>query len=207
MDMKHEDTMVRQIEENLTNNMNDNLFLTGRTVENNKISVKNNNSYNRAEEVKNSGEERPDYPLFSNDYIINSTGLTRAEYIREAREACLRQLSATQLYGRPYDVNYMEADSVSNEQLNHKRAKVMKMFHNGAYEDNKKREENTVQEVGAYRSLIIRSVLAIVLFLSIFAFDKFDLKIGNVTNKTIQEYVTGNDALQDLENILVTWLK
>lgn len=212
MDTKNEDTIVRQIEKNLSNNINDNLFLAGRTVdngrtaaENNRIEVRGNNALYKPEQTF---EELPqDYPLVSNDYISNAPGMTRAEYIRQAREACLRQMSNAQIYSRPYDVNYLDTETVQNEQVNEKKVKARNPFHNGTQEDNKTSEENPVQELNAYHSLIIRCVLAIVLFLCIFAFDKFDFKAGVLTNSKIQEFVTGNDAFEDLENILVTWLK
>ena len=36
MDTKNEDTMVRQIEKNLSNHIDENLFLSGRVIENKK---------------------------------------------------------------------------------------------------------------------------------------------------------------------------
>ena len=88
MDNKNEDTLVRQIEENLSNQINEN------------------------------------YPLFTNDYINNTPiTLSRAEYIRQAREACLRQLSNAQVYSRPYDVNYMDTETLNPEQNTNKKQK------------------------------------------------------------------------------------
>lgn len=207
MDTPSEDTIVRQIEKNLSDNMNDNLFLTGRVIESNKQTVRNRYTSDKSEEIPVSKEADRDYPLVSYDYISNSPGLSRAEYIRQAREACLRQLSAVQIYSKPYDVNYMETDTPADEQLNQKKAKVMKLFHNNLEEENTQKKENTVRDLLSYRSLILRSVCAIALFLSIFLVDKFNVVIGKFSYGMIQEYVTGNDALTHLENILVTWLK
>jgi hypothetical protein len=208
VDTKSEDTIVRQIEKNLSNNINENLFLSGRLIENSKTPAKSNGALEAVRESKDTGNDNPDYPLVSYDHITNTPTLSRAEYIRQAREACLRQLSNTQVYSRPYDVNYMDTEARDSEQLNKKKAKVMKLFHNEAEEEEASAlEENTPQELASYRSLIIRSVCAIVLFLSIFLIDKFDIKIGNLTQKMIQDYVTGNDTLKQLEDILVTWLK
>jgi hypothetical protein len=43
--------------------------------------------------------------------------------------------------------------------------------------------------------------------LTIFILDKFKITIGMLTPDVVKEYVTGNDTLQEIENILVTWLK
>lgn len=240
MDTKNEDTMVRQIEKNLSNNLNDSLFLTGKAYDSSRPPAKNstvinwsentntlkatsggkgtdtsksngimrNNKPTKISENENSEREaNQEYPLVSNDYISNIPGISRAEYIRQARESCLRQLSSIQIYSKPYDVNYMDSETASDEQLNQKKAKAMKLFQNNEEEENSKPKENTILEFASYRSLIIRSACAIVLFLGIFAFDKFNFKVGDFSNSTIQEYVMDNDALQELEDMIVTWLK
>jgi hypothetical protein len=205
MDNKIEDTMVRQIEKNLSNNINENLFLTGRLYEDSKLPGKNNSAYDIPDKTTRVDSDE-NYPLVSYEYISNSDGISRAEYIRQAREACLRQLSATQLYSRPYDVNYMEPDTQSSELMINKKAKEMKLFRDEVALANHT-EENTPQEIASFRSLIIRTVCAIVLFLSIFLLDKFEVKIGDFSHKIIQEYVTGKDALEVIQDKLVTWLK
>jgi hypothetical protein len=83
----------------------------------------------------------------------------------------------------------------------------MRLFHDGFQESASAKEENTPQEIAAFRALIIRTVCAIVLFLFIFVVDKFEISIGKITPGKIQEYVTGNDSLQELEDIIVTWIK
>jgi hypothetical protein len=208
MDTPSEDTMVRQIEKKLSDHMNENLFLTGRSYENNPVGTDKNALIKNSEQAVISEANR-DYPLVSNEYISNSPGISRAEYIRQAREACLRQISSIQIYSRPYEVNYMEMEATPEEQLNQKKAKVMKMFHVDEGEEEKASLEagNKVRDVLSYRSLIIRSVCAIVLFLSIFLLEKFNIEVGSFSHHMIKEYVTGNDALKQLESILVTWLK
>lgn len=210
MDAKSEDTMVRQIEKNLTNNINENLFLSGRAASGSSLAVGNSTSFDKASEEMYPDEE-PDtgYPLVSYDYITKSPGLTRAEYIRQAREACLRQLSLQQVYSRPYDVNYMEheAETKQEEQPDQRNEKVISLYQNEEAEEKITEEYNKVHEVAAYRSLIIRSICAILLFLCIFAVDKFHIKIGDLTDTMIKDYVIGNDALKNLENFLVSWLK
>lgn len=217
MDTKSEDTMIRQIEKNLSNNVNDDLFHTGRIVESNKPIVKSRNSLIKLEDINRKTEKAEDteegapnkleLPLVSNENLNYAPRISRAEYIRQAREACLRQLSSVQLYSKPYEVNYMDSEPEEPEQTKNKKAKLTKLFGNEAEEENSATEENTPQELAAYRSLIIRSVCAIAIFLCVFIIDKFKLSIGNISYSMIEEYVTGKDTLQVLEDILVTWLK
>ena len=207
MDSKVEDKIVRQIEKNLSNNINESLFLTGRVYEKDNNKAIGISTFNSPETISNSAEMQEDNPAVSFEYINQSpTNLSRAEYIRQAREACLRQISSIQISARAYEVNYPEADLQSTEQLNRKKTKAMRLFQEGSIAEDVLPEENTPQEIASFRYLIIRTICAIVLFLSIFIFDKFDFKVGNFTPKVIQEYVTGNDSLQDLEDLLVTWL-
>lgn len=207
MDSKNEDTMVRQIEKNLSNNINDDLFLTGRMIEGRNSVLGKNQMIAMDNDVITADTANQDYPLVSNDYISHSGSLTRAEYIRQAREACLRQLSAVQIYSRPYDSNYLDAETESNDQLNQKKARVMKLFKNDTVEEAEQSDTKPASMLKVYRFVIIRFVCAILLFASIFMIDKFNVKIGKVSNNTIKEYVMGNDALKNLENIIVTWLK
>ena len=207
MDSKVEDKIVRQIEKNLSNNINESLFLTGRVYEKDNNKAIGISTFNSPETISNSAEMQEDNPAVSFEYINQSpTNLSRAEYIRQARDACLRQISSIQISARAYEVNYPEADLQSTEQLNRKKTKAMRLFQEGSIAEDVLPEENTPQEIASFRYLIIRTICAIVLFLSIFIFDKFDFKVGNFTPKVIQEYVTGNDSLQDLEDLLVTWL-
>lgn len=209
MDTKNEDKIVRQIEKSLSNNMNENLFLTGSVFGNNKTMEPSSTAIVAKDEKKDKEIENSDYPLISYDYTSESpTTMSRAEYIRQAREACLRQLSNTQVYSRAYDVNYMEAEAVVSEQMNQintKKEKTLKLFQEDT--GTKPTVQDSPQEIASFRSLIIRTVCAVVLFITVFIFDKFELSIGNLTHNIIQEYVTGNDTLQQLENIIVTWLK
>ena len=205
MDIQNEDTMVRQIEKNLSNNINENLFLTGRVFDKGKLPAVVRAAEEKPGDKKSSMASEQEYPLVSNDYISDSQiTVSRAEYIRQAREACLRQLSDSQVYCRPYDANYMETDTQGPDQ-NQRKSRMLGLFN--AYDNAAAHEENSPQELAAYHSLIIRMACAIVLFLFIFIIDKFDIEIGNLTPDMIQEYVTANDTFQALEDKLVTWLK
>ncbi len=207
MDTKNEDTMVKQIEKNLSDNINENLFVKNRTMDSSQPLLQNH--YNADQPVASYQEDAADlyYPLVSTEYISgNSAGVSRAEYIRQAREACLRQLSSIQLYSRPYDVNYIEPEPVTDNTENLK-AKGMKWFHNDALQEKALQKHNTKQDSISFRFLIIRSICAILLFVCVCMLNKMEWKIGNFTNQTIQEYVTGNDALQGLENFILALLK
>jgi hypothetical protein len=183
MNKNVEDKMVQQIEKNLSNHID--------------------------ESLKTPAEEQP---IVSFDYS-NPISITRAEYIRQAREACLRQLSEVQSTARAYDSYYLEPlpNNAGTPEAGQVRPKGL--FRDGyGYVSNKAEdvdlnEEDTRKEQAAFRFLILRMVCAIVLFLAIFIFDRFDLKIGAFTPDKIQEYVTGKDNLKELEEMLVTWLK
>ncbi len=184
MDKKVEDKMVQQIEKNLSNHIN--------------------------ESLKVSAEEQP---IISFDYS-NPISISRAEYIRQAREACLRQLSEVQSTARAYDSYYLEPLQKNVELPETKQVRPRGLFRDGiGYTGNHpedmamNEEEASINEITAFRFLIIRMVCAIVLFLAIFLFDRFDLKIGAFTPDKVQEYVTGKDTLKELEVKLVTLLK
>lgn len=183
MNKSVEDKMVQQIEKSLSDHINDSF--------------------------KVHAEEQP---IISFDYS-NPISISRAEYIRQAREACLRQLSEVQSTARAYDSYYLEPlqkNAVTPEAgvVRHKGLFRDGLGYSGNNAENPEmNEEITWKEQAAFRFLIIRMVCAIVLFLVIFMFDKFDLKIGAFTPDKVQEYVTGKDSLKELEEKLVTWLK
>lgn len=222
MDTNMEDKMVRQIEKNLSNNINENLFLTGRVFEKKETKDSENSIRNlqsttvvRSQDLKLPEDiEKQEKLLNDNykssydyDYSYLTPGMSRAEYIRQAREACLRQLSSAGQYSsRTYDTPITDTEDTPSEQLKRKTTNAMKLFHDDIRRDTT-REEPTPQELASFRSLIIRTVCAIVIFLSIFIIDKFNIKIGGFTKEVVQEFVTGNDTLKTLEDIVVSWLK
>lgn len=183
MDKKVEDNMVQQIEKNLSNHIDETLLIPSK-----------------------------EQPIISFDYS-NPISISRAEYIRQAREACLRQLSEVQSTARAYDSYYLEPLSANTVAPEAGQARHKGLFRDGfGYVGNKAvdielEEELTGKEQAAFRFLIIRMVCAIVLFLMIFAFDKLNVKIGAFTPDKIQEYVTGKDNLKELEEMFVTWMK
>jgi len=103
--------------------------------------------------------------------------LTRAELINQARQACLRQMNTTNVTGR------------------------VKGFKDTA------ETESRPEEIASYRYLIIRTVCAVVIFISIFIIDRIKLDWGTFSYETIRHYVTGNNHLKALEELIASWLK
>lgn len=203
MDSKYEDNMLSQIEKNLSNNINDNLFLTGKVFDSSRLTE--NTYLQEQEQASDSGV--CDYPLVSNEHISDMTiPLSRAEYIKQAREACLRQLSNSRVYARPYELDYTDMDTSSPDIIADRKDEHWKPFSDNISKKGAG-DDASPQELAAFRSLIIRTICAVIIFISIFIIDKFDFKIGSLTNSKIQEYITGNDTLKALEDIFVTWLK
>ena len=208
MDKKVEDKMVKQIEKNLSNNLNESLFLTGRLYDNEQLADRLLLVGTKEDLPQVSMSQ--DQPIVSFDYS-NPESISRAEYIRQARESCLRQLSTVQSTARTYDSYYLDTqyhDTIPQmmEPIEAGKAKSLSLFHN----DTQKQADDdaeTQQEVMAFRLLVLRMVCAIVIFLSVFLMDRFDIKLGKVSVDTIQEYVTGKDAFEELENKFVTWLR
>lgn len=213
MDRHVEDKMVKQIEKNLSDNFNSDLLYAGQNYGRN-----NQTRYSIDTKVANTlpveATAGMDNPILSFEYS-NPTSISRAEYIRQARESCLRQLSELQTTARAYDSYYLDTSVKHIEELpqnnniviaekENKPEKLLK--EDSAYQEEVGTQEN-MREIMAFRLLIIRMVCAIVIFLSVFLIDKFNFKIGSFESESIQEYVTGNDTLDSLENMIVTLLK
>ncbi|MGF7144252.1 hypothetical protein HNQ56_002683 [Anaerotaenia torta] len=204
-DKRVEDRMVRQIEKNLHSNMNENLFMTGRGDAGRNDRTKDKRGDGGRENILSaSSDAEAESPLVSLDYYNPAIPVSRAEYIRQARESCLRQLSVMQSTARAYDSYYLDS-ALENAELEHgRKGKPLRLFHEENYTAE---EEDSLREAAAFRFLVIRTVCALVLFLSIFLIDKLNINIGSLTPSVIQEYVTGKDTLKELENIVVTLLK
>lgn len=206
MERKVEDKIVRQIEKSLSNNINDNLFITGRGYEKDNHGTDLSGSRLTDKKsiatgsLKGSSEEVYDY---SPEAVM-----TREEYVRQAREACLRQLSSMQRSSqRTYDMMYYDEPVQDTESSNRKRARSMHLFHDSNAAMRGMKAERNPYELSSLRFLLVRTVFAMILFLSIFLIDKFNFEVGNFTPELIQDYVTGNDSLEELENLVMTWLK
>lgn len=211
MDTNIDEKMYHQIEKNLSNNMNENLFTSGRIFDNDSKLLMGNSVFDNSASA-NEKEPSKEYDEEWHAQVTMPQTLSRAEYIRQAREACLRQMSAQSIV-RNYDYYDVDTEEQSIDVPVRKKSRSLKSLYDmdtQTVENESAKpvmEENTPQEIAAFRSLIIRIICAFVLFLSVFAIDKFDIKAGKINPQIVEEYVTGNDTLQVLENIIVTWLK
>lgn len=219
MDAGYEEKIYRQIEKNLSDNINDKLYVpielidksaySSRNNVTKSLSDKNNNIYkdfqNRNNQVTDfeNRDSNYDWPGNQAEYDRlqeDKPVLSRAEYIRLAREACLRQLYSAESSAGSGD-NYAGQDEIYNPFFGKKRKeKVAKLFQDGT-------EDVLPDEIASYKSLIIRTVCALVIFLSIFIIDKVKLKWGNFSYETIRHYVTGYNQLDEIEEKIVSWLK
>lgn len=212
MDTNIDERTYHQIEKNLSDHLEEDLFNTGRIFEHESQPVMGNSAFHTADY----GNEEAESGIQNewNPQIMMQASLPRAEYIRQAREACLRQMN-TQSNLRYYEPYVMDSENMSIEGTVEKKSKSrpLKLFRDSDREAElertaqKAKPVNTKKEIEDFRSLVIRIIFAFVLFLSVFFIDKFNFQIGKVTPKTVEEYVTSNDSLQNIENIIVSWLK
>jgi len=207
-----DDKMVRQIEKNLSNNLNENLFSTGRIFESDRKSGSGKSAFDNTDSVFDSEKTTLDYSGEMRPYTNQST-LTRAEYIRQAREACLRQMSALQYSSsHSYEAPSMDAQEQSSDLFSRRKPRGLKLYHDGGAADenndvSKAFEEDTPQEIASFRSLIIRTACAILIFVCVFIIDKLQFTVGKFSYEMINQFVTGNDALLKLQGYIVSWLK
>ena len=225
MDTNMEDKMYHQIEKSLSDSINENLFLNGNSpaLQADKLpAVRSSREMQPAEISRGSNNMQPAQisraannisPVYRQeaDYIDQQPILSRAEYIRQAREACLRQLSNQSI--QIMDACNPESIEQQPDVINKKKVRAMQLFKDsdrgfGLLRDGEQEEElNSPQEIASFRSLIIRMVCAIVLFLAVFLIDKFNFSVGGFSKSVIREYVTGKDVFEKLEQLVVAWFK
>lgn len=190
MDTGYEDMMYRQVEKSLSNNINDKLFVPIELAE--KPNYKEHvNKHIEDESVNNA----------INEYKDERPRLSRAEYILQAREACLRQMNTFNTTSRLSDMYVVDEKPGKSSYRSNKRNEMDRLFYDGS------EAEDLPDEIASYKSLIIRTVCAVVIFISIFIIDKVKLDWGAFSYESIRQYVTGNNQLKVLEDILVSWLK
>jgi len=211
MDASYEEKMYRQIEKSLSGNINDK-FNTAIDLSEKSAGYKNNAAvsssykedftYRDQRSIENWNENELSANQVENSrYQQDRPPISRAEYIRLAREACLKQLNALE-YSPDRDYSYIGNEETHNSLFGRKKKdKVARLFQEG------KEVSDSSEELAAYKSLIIRTVCAAVIFLSIFLIDKIKLEWGKFSYETIRQYVTGNNHLKTLEEIIVSWLK
>lgn len=215
MDAGYEDKIYNQIEKNLSKSINDKLYVPIEMIDKSSYSGRNNTAGSDA--YSDDILKRDD--LFDNKMIDNDNRkvnndlaennehreerpvMSRAEYIRLAREACLRQLYTLES-SSGLSNNYISNEEVHNSVFGKKKKdKIARLFQEG------KDTETIPEEIASYKSLLIRTVCALVIFLSIFIMDKIKVKWGNFSYETIRHYVTGYNQLEKIEEIIISWLK
>ena len=174
VDTNYEDKMYQQIEKSLSSNIDDGIYVPIEIIED-KAAIY---------EVQDEGVR-----------------LSRAEYIRQAREACLRQIDAYDSRSKLSEIYYGQDSQADIFHDRKKKDKIRNLFSDSDQED------ALPEEIASYKSLIIRTVCAIVIALSIFIIDKIKLDFGAFSYNTIRQYVTENNQLKLLEDILVSWFK
>lgn len=232
MEVGYEDKMYRQIEKSLSDNINEKLFVPIEMIDKSDFSGRSKNTNtsgyksetyrnrfkyedtaykkepfdeNRENKMYGANEDwRENYENTKKqeDFIPSQDDnpvMSRAEYIRLAREACLRQLYAME--------TPVSSDSYIDEEIHNsffgkkKKDKVAKLFQDG------NEEVNIQEEIASYKSLIIRTICAVVIFMAIFIIDKVKLNWGNFSYETIKHYVTGYNQLAEIEEKIVSWFK
>lgn len=214
MDTSYEDKMYRQVENSLLNNINDKLFVPIEIIDKPVYNRKNNNkiedsAFFKEQVTKNEPNLTFDSNYENGDAIYNTDGeykeveprLSRAEYILQAREACLRQMNTLNTTSRMSDVYVDDRSPIISTYKNKKKNKAEGLFSLG------NEKEDNPEEITSFRSLIIRTICAVVIFLSIFIIDKVKLNWGAFSYETLEKYVISNNQLKALEEIIVSWLK
>lgn len=210
MDTSYEDNMYRQIEKSLSNNINDRLFVPIEMIDKpaymGRPNKQRTDSISQEENMEM--DDSYDGNRIYNDRMESSPEsdeggprLSRAEYIRQAREACLRQMNGLDVSGRASDFYLGDEDSIHSFGGRKRKDKAAGLFYEG------NTEESSPEEMASFRSLIIRTVCAVVLFISIFIIDKIKVDWGAFSYETIRQYVTGNNQLKALEEIILSWIK
>jgi hypothetical protein len=120
---------------------------------------------------------------------------SRAEYIRLARESCSKNLSSTNGNGKNQGSNKMKG----NEKLDKIKIKIWNQGYAGNITENQ-----TLFTLTPSKLLLIRTVCAFLLFLSVFLIDRFDVKMKIVNSDFIQESILSNQTVEDAENFFVS---
>lgn len=119
--------------------------------------------------------------------------LSRDEYIRIARESCTRNLgyNGTKNHNGKMNKGYAYTEKTrpwDQGGMSHRPELTDSQFTIAPFK---------------IKSLLIRLICALVLFLSIFLFDKFDLKVKTFNSKNIQEMVSSSQSIDDAETFFV----
>lgn len=218
MDMQMEDKYVKQIEQNLSKQMEMDLFATGK-INRGELRPRNLDPVREAEPVRELVPVRKTVELIGTRDLLSSNlekepvvetrdialgpMITRAEYIRQAREACMRQMNETQYAPQQNQVD--ESANIGLETMYPRHRRREESYWNTPAA--RSREEDTPQELASFRSLVIRTACAAFICAAVIVIDLLDIKIGGVSTEVVREYVVGKDYLRSLEEAITTFIK
>ncbi|MFU0827618.1 MAG: hypothetical protein ACFWTJ_08790 [Lachnoclostridium sp.] len=118
------------------------------------------------------------------------TTISRDEYIRLARESCVRNL----------DYHGGMKNYGGNKRLFYPK-KVRSLNSSGTGDSSL--DSGYAMSKAKVKFFLIRLICAFILFLTIFIIDKFEIKISTFTSKNIEEMVATNQGIQDAEAFFV----
>lgn len=123
--------------------------------------------------------------------------LSRDEYVRLARESCTRNLSYNggniKNHGMNKNKGYINPDKVRTWDQTDMKSTDMSMT-----------ETHFNMTSINVKSLLIRLICALMLFLTVFLIDKFDVKVKTFDSKYIQDLVSSDQGIDQAENFFVT---
>lgn len=118
---------------------------------------------------------------------------SRAEYIRLARESCSKNLSSTHGNSKNQGLYKMK----ENEKID--KVKLWNHDKVGSITENQ-----TLFTLSSGKIILIRTICALLLFLSVFLIDHFDINMKKLNSKFIQESIMSNQTVEDAENFFVS---
>ncbi|WMJ88137.1 hypothetical protein [Anaerocolumna sp. MB42-C2] len=122
--------------------------------------------------------------------------LSRDEYIRMARESCNRNAGYNSSNSKNHGTNKNKGYLNSEKFRTWDQAAPVSR-HNLS-------EDGLNMTAVNIKSLLIRTICALILFLTVFIFDKFDLKVNTFNTKYIQDMVTSNQSINQAEDYFVS---
>ncbi len=125
--------------------------------------------------------------------------LSRDEYIRMARESCNRNVGYNSSNAKNHGTNKNKGYMNSEKFRTWDQADSMNRY-------NLSESGFNMTNVNL-KSLLIRTICALILFLAVFIFDQFDLKVNTFNTKYIKDMVTSSQSIEQAEDYFVSFFK
>jgi hypothetical protein len=129
-------------------------------------------------------------------YMDNQEQLSatsRAEYIRLARESCARNIGLGNGMNKNHGVKYKENKYENQGLWNQPDIKKLEVP-----------EKGTVLASFHLKAFLIKTTLALAVFLGVFLFDRFEMKISNFSSADIQNLIASNQGIEEAEDFFVS---